>query len=74
MPNETKFSIDQDIPVPERRTSVTKYPFAKMNVGDSFAVPANTFSRAVRAAYAYGARHRIKFSCSSASSRIWRAE
>lgn len=36
------FKIDKDIPLPEtiRALGISKYPFAQMKVGDSFAVPA----------------------------------
>ena len=33
------YEIEKDIPLPPRKSRVSAYPFAEMNVGDSFVVP-----------------------------------
>lgn len=33
------FKIEKNVPVPEKPSPIGKYPFAEMNVGDSFLVP-----------------------------------
>lgn len=33
------FKIEKNVPIPERPSPISKYPFADMNVGDSFFVP-----------------------------------
>jgi len=33
------FKIEKDIPIPTQRTKPSSYPFADMQVGDSFFVP-----------------------------------
>jgi hypothetical protein len=42
-------NIERDVPMPVRR-AVTVWPFAKMGVGDSFAVPPGVSDDVVRAA------------------------
>jgi hypothetical protein len=63
--------VESNIPMPAR------YPFAKMNVGDSFLIPENVSrSSAAVAAYRYGLANRKKFVTRKTSEghRIWRVE
>ena len=63
------FKIDKDVP-PPASSGRTKYPFAKMAVGDSFTGD----SRAAAAASAYSRRTGIKFTTRTVDGviRIWR--
>lgn len=64
--------VDKHVPIP------TKFPFAKMKVGDSFAVPSNVKRPAVTvAAMRYGRKHDMKFTvrqtdAKGAAFRCWR--
>lgn len=64
--------IDKGIPLP------TKYPFAEMNVGDSFVVPAKVNRSAVNvAAMRFGRKHGMKFTVrltKDGTLRCWRIE
>jgi hypothetical protein len=45
---ETKFKIEKNIPLPARRlSSESMYPFAKMEIGDSFEIVCQTHGEAV---------------------------
>lgn len=52
------------LPIPQEARSGAnpKYPFAKMEVGDAFEIPASVFHACRGAAYAYGSRNDRKFS------------
>ena len=64
--------VDKNVPIPE------KFPFSKMKVGDSFAVPSNVKRPAVTvAAMRYGRKHDMKFTvrqtdAKGAAFRCWR--
>jgi hypothetical protein len=62
--------IDKDVPIPAR------YPFADMQVGDSFAVPTHIKRSAINvAAMRYGRQHGMKFTVRltpERSLRCWR--
>lgn len=69
--------IEKNIPVPEQsgRGRRAKYPFSKMEVGDSVFFPGeNSSSRCSIAAHAYGHRVGWKFSVRTMDGgvRIWR--
>lgn len=73
----TEFKIEKDVPV----VRASKYPFPKMDVGDSFLVPnTTTYARdgktAIAAASRFGLKHGWKFVCRTVDGgvRIWRAE
>ena len=64
--------IEKNVPVPK------KYPFAGMQVGDSFAVPPDVKRPAVTvAAMRYGRQHGMKFTVRQVADktfRCWRIE
>ncbi len=76
------FAVERGIPMPARR-NMTKYPFAQLEVGDSFAVPipmgtdAGARTAAIlSAAYSWGKRNSIRFAVrlddNKATARVWR--
>lgn len=77
------FQIESGIPIPPRRSpNIAVYPFAEMNVGDSFFVPKSdggtvtaALSRVQSAAGAHSRRHGGKFSIRRQDDgvRVWRA-
>lgn len=69
--------IEKDVPLPDdSRGNASKYPWRKMEVGDSFVMSKSVqgaSSRATQAAKAIG--NGVKFACRSLSeseTRIWR--
>lgn len=68
----SKLPIDKGVPLPRR------FPFADMQVGDSFAVPPDVKRPAVTvAAMRYGRKHGIKFTIrltADRTLRCWRLE
>ena len=79
-----KYEIEQGVPVPaDRSIRNSKYPFEKMEVGDSFAVPvpdterAGDYAAGIRTvAYAWGKKRSGKFKVriegNHTSIRVWR--
>jgi hypothetical protein len=64
-------NIDSNVPMP------SKFPFAQMQVGDSFLIPADVKRTAVNvAAMRYGKKHRVKFTVRGTTEgyRCWRIE
>jgi hypothetical protein len=64
------FKIEKNVPFAER-----KYPFAKMEVGDSFEVPVTMWNSAKTSATHFGIRHNRKFAARLTgpdTGRIWR--
>jgi hypothetical protein len=61
-----KIQIESGYPAPTRSTARAKYPFAKMEVGDSFFMksgfPEHERGRVSAAACAYAKKHGVKFS------------
>lgn len=57
----TKYKIESGVPMP-KRGQICKYPFAEMNVGDSFALAASDRNRIKTAAIKFGHRHKQKYS------------
>lgn len=75
--------IEKGIPLQNKNTPRTKYPFPDMKVGDSFLVeaPGNVRTSAVATtAKGWGNRHGVKFACRKVTEgkrqgiRIWRTE
>lgn len=67
--------IERGIPMPNNSKGARKFPFAEMEVGDSFAAPSDKITSARQSAVAFGKYHGIKFSCrkqEDGSIRIWR--
>lgn len=52
------YAIRKGVPVPAARSYRTQYPFADMEVGDSFVVPEDKLESVRRAGYGYTSRHR----------------
>lgn len=48
----SEFEIESGIPIPERKKRQSKYPFSRLEVGDSFFVPGKTALNFARMAYA----------------------
>jgi len=65
------FKIEKGVPFVDSHKT---YPFAEMDVGDSFLVPHNTAPKAQPAASAYGYKHGKKFATRNTADglRIWR--
>ena len=82
------FKIEKGIQLPKGKETRNSYPFAKMEVGDSFYVPADDkgfrtdkrgrrYHPAGSASSAYGRAHGKKFKClfdEKRGLRIWRVE
>lgn len=71
------FEIESDIPVPATRMRKARtYPFADMEIGDSFAIPADVPHNRVRiAGYQFGRRHNRKYTVQRVNGeryRCWR--
>lgn len=72
------FKLSKSVPLPGTQggEGIARYPFAEMDVGDSFLVP-HSLSESVKAAcYSYGRRHRMKFVSRKVGNgrRVWRQE
>ena len=71
------FVIEKNIPLPQKRRRPSRYPFADMNVGDSF-LTSNTSVRGSMIAYAK--RHKsmgLRFIAETQADgriRVWREE
>jgi len=69
------FEIEKNVPLPERKANTSKYPFNSMEIGDSFAVPADIKGTVMNAATTSGRYHGKKFSARQIdenTARIWR--
>ena len=71
------FPIEKGIPAPVPRAKPARYPFAELQVEDSFFVPAadiRTIPRVRAAACMYAKHHGLKFvtSVEGAGIRVWR--
>lgn len=70
--------IDKNIPIPYKHyLGGSKYPFHKLEVGDSFLLPDSIGAKAFRtSATQYGKRHNMKFLTRKVENgvRIWRTE
>ena len=66
------YKIEKNIEV---KTIKPKYPFREMKVGDSFLFPLAKLPAASTAAYDFGKRNDMKFTCckvSETQGRIWK--
>jgi hypothetical protein len=88
--NDTTYPVEADVPLRRRVVRALEdepsaayssatvgrrfYPFAKMNIGDSFIVPPTKGKIAACAAYRYGARHHKRYTSRVMPEgvRIWR--
>ena len=72
-----EFKVERKVPAPKLfpRRGRRIYPFATMQVGESFALPdRESFLRASRSAYMYGTRHEQLYTCDIYQLRIWRVQ
>lgn len=73
-----KIKVERGVPAPTRSTARAKYPFASMEVGDSFFIkserPTHERGRVSAAACAYAKKHEVKFSTKvfDTGVRTWR--
>ena len=69
------FDVQANVPLP-KRTKSSKYPWAQMDVFDSFLVPDGNIKSLRTTAYAAGKRMGMKFTASRDGDgvRIWRVE
>jgi hypothetical protein len=80
----TDFKIDKTVPAPrDAGRPNRKYPLDKLQIGDSFFVPAeevNSIDSVVQSALRYGRRHGVKFTTRKVTEkgkdgvRVWRIE
>jgi hypothetical protein len=69
--------IDKNIPIAfKRRTTLPKYPWGEMEVGDSFLVEGVSSSLISSATHYYGSTHNKKFKTRKVEGgvRVWRIE
>lgn len=72
-----EYQIESGVPVPEARNGRSRYPFAKMEAGDTFVVPGDENKGVRSAAHSYGKRHGRTFTCrrqGDGTVRVWRIE
>ena len=75
MASKMEFKIEQGIAIPTASNDHNrKYPFSAMKVGDSFAINGVNSAAVANAAYAFGAKNKMKFSVRRTSDghRCWR--
>jgi hypothetical protein len=75
MKDETPaIKIDKNVPLPAAAVRIPKFPFAEMQVGDSFPVDLDCRARVANASSWFGMRHGVKFSIRKFEGkfRIWR--
>jgi hypothetical protein len=73
----TSIVVESNVPLPNRQGGrPSKYPWNKMQLGDSFALPIDEHSRVVQAAYNFTYRHpEFVFSVRNmkdGTCRVWR--
>lgn len=70
----TTYKIQHNVPVGQVIKVGSKYPFAKMKIGDSFGFPANMATKIGINAYYYSKQTNEKFKIKTQGkkSRIWR--
>lgn len=71
---KSDFKIEKGIPCPKRYQPQLHLPFADMQVGDSFSLETDQYTRVTGGASYYSARHNKKFSIRRDGSkyRCWR--
>ena len=72
------YEIEKDVPIPPRITRMPKYPFRKMEVGDSFVLPKDDVKNARSSAYQLhlrtGRKFVIRLNRTNGEYRCWRIE
>ena len=65
------FTIRKGVPPPPGRGYAHKYPFANMQVGDSFTLEEAQVERVRRAAYTYSSRNRGVYRVRKGEDGLW---
>jgi len=68
------YVIEKGVPIPTTATARAKYPFPKMEVGDSFLIATELQNRVAQAAFHYGKRNNVKLTLRKVADgvRVWR--
>ncbi len=68
------FNIDKDVPLPVPAGRTAKYPWAQMQVGDSFFIPGMTMKNFGGTAYTAGKKlgHKYVVRAQDDGLRVWR--
>lgn len=66
-----EFKIEGDVPIPELQQRA-RYPFASMQVGDSFAFDKSLLNSVRNNSQAYAKRRGGKFVCRLVGTDVWR--
>lgn len=66
-PENSEFEIESGIEIPERQKRQSKYPFSKLEIGESFFIPGKTKVQFVSTAHTSARRVGIRV-------RVWDAE
>lgn len=69
--NDQRFEIEPDVPIPEGTTK-QKYPFSRMNVGDSFVFEKEQLTALRNSSASWAKRHGGKFVCRQVGTDVWR--
>ena len=71
-----EFKIEKNVPIPERFGRCKRYPFEKMEVGDSFLAPLDQIESARQSSYYWARKHGRKYKTQRQENgfRIWRIE
>lgn len=68
--------IEKNIPIPERKHGIVRYPFIDMGIGESFLAPIEKENSVKVAAAQFGKRHDMLFLARIVHGgiRVWRVE
>lgn len=69
------YTLEKDVSIPSQRNGRARYPFADMEIGDSFVAPAEENKGVRSAAHSYSKRHGKTFTCHrqvDGTVRVWR--
>lgn len=75
-----EIKIDKNVPMPDGVNRETKWPFADMEVGDSFFAPGHTSNQMTNAAAHWRKKNGWSFSCRNTEeegvkgARVWRVK
>lgn len=74
-PDDASFVVESDVPVTPHKNGYATYPFARMNVGDSFAIKTDTMRQRVSSAVCHYVRENepeLKFTVRRVDDGGWR--
>jgi hypothetical protein len=76
--DKVKFEIQKDVPIPYPGMGKRKYPFADMEVGDSFLVEDKSTNAMYRTAHGFMAKHQPNWKFSvrkvNGGTQVWRVK